>query len=237
MKILQLNVEKDRHRDAVLDLIKKEDPDLLFLQEVIDGDDLPSFVERFSAEGIYVPMLLDDFGRKQGVALFSKYPIGNVSVEYYAKQYEELRNDMHKANKGDYHHALITAIVVINEVEYKVCVTHFPVNYPGLEVSEFQRTCYEKLRTMLAEKGDVVFCADLNCPRGTEIFDDIAVEFKDNIPKEIETTIDGNLHRAGYLPYVVDCIFTKGKYEASNVRLISNVSDHLAVLADITVKA
>ena len=85
----------------------------------------------------------------------------------------------------------------------------------------------------LLNLSDVVFCGDFNAPRGRETWLIIASKLKDNIPQDITTTIDGHLHRAGDLQIVVDGLFTSKNYKASDVRVISGISDHCAIVANI----
>lgn len=236
MKIIQLNVEKDKHREGVRSLIEKFDPDVLCLEEVIFDPSLPSFEDRFGASGVFVPVLLDDFGRKQGTAIVSKHGLKDVEIKYYWKDKEELLKDIHREINGEFHYALIKATITCGGVDYKVAVTHFPVSYPGTRVSEFQMTCFENLKPMIDSCDDIIFCADLNSARGLPIYDYFAGILNDNVPKDVTTTIDGALHRAGHIYLVVDSIFTSNHYDVSDISLIDGVSDHLALLANIVKK-
>jgi hypothetical protein len=52
------------------------------------------------------------------------------------------------------------------------------------------------------------------------------------------TSIDADLHRDGdkvRKPLMVDGLFTSPIYKCSNVRLQNGVSDHMAIVAEITV--
>jgi len=234
MKIIQLNVEGDKHREKVSAFLKLEDPEVVCLEEVIEDIGLPSFKERFGMEGVFVPMQFDNLGRKQGVALLSKYPLENIRVKYYWKKGEELIPDQHKESVGDEHRPLLLGEVDRDGERYVIGVTHFPVSYPGTNISDFQRVCHGKLRGVLMEEKEIIFCADTNCPRGTELFDDIATVLTDNIPQNVITTIDKDIHKAGFLPYVIDCMFTSKQYKANDVRVVGGVSDHMAVIADVS---
>ncbi len=57
--------------------------------------------------------------------------------------------------------------------------------------------------------------------------------YTDNIPSCYTTSIDPHLHRAGALDLLVDVLFTTPKYRASDVRLVSGLSDHMAVAGNI----
>jgi hypothetical protein len=67
------------------------------------------------------------------------------------------------------------------------------------------------------------------------VFGRLAERLTDNIPPDVTTTIDHDLHARGPVPpYVVDGLFTTPQYAASDVRVVSGVSDHCAVLGRIS---
>ena len=80
---------------------------------------------------------------------------------------------------------------------------------------------------------EFILCGDFNAPRGTAIFDSIAEKYKDNIPQDISTTIDKNLHKAGDLQLVVDGLFTTPEYKVDSIKILDKLSDHCAILATI----
>jgi hypothetical protein len=90
-----------------------------------------------------------------------------------------------------------------------------------------------RLLDIFANLKDFVFSADLNAPRGLLVFDTIAKKYKDNIPKEYDTSIDQNLHRVKGLKLMVDGLFSTSTYKASNVKLVDGLSDHMAIVAEI----
>ena len=53
--------------------------------------------------------------------------------------------------------------------------------------------------------------------------------FKDNIPIEVQSTLDKSFHRVPNLHLVVDGLFTTAAYEAHHVEVISGLSDHCAI--------
>jgi hypothetical protein len=72
------------------------------------------------------------------------------------------------------------------------------------------------MNAILKTKKDFILTGDTNCPRGTELFDSLAKDYKDNIPQDAVTTIDKELHRVGFLPYVIDCMFTTPEYKVGD---------------------
>lgn len=231
MKLLQINIEYDKHLDLVHDFIKRENPDIVCMQEVFEND-FNKFTSSFDFFSTYVPMnILND--KKRGLAIYSKYPLNNICTEYYYKPTEEVTTLIKTQTQLEEHELLLSAEIEINGSTYNIFTTHFPVNYPGHEVSELQKGRFKAMNSILKTKKGLILTGDTNCPRGTEIFDSLARDYKDNIPEDTMTTIDKKLHRAGFLPYVVDCLFTTPDYIVTNIKLVSGVSDHLGIVAEI----
>lgn len=81
---------------------------------------------------------------------------------------------------------------------------------------------------------EIVIAGDFNIPRGNEMYQKLQTHFRDNIPTEVESTVDPILHYAnkdisGTLKLVVDYIWSTPKYKVENVRVVSGVSDHCAL--------
>jgi hypothetical protein len=58
--------------------------------------------------------------------------------------------------------------------------------------------------------------------------------YKDNVPKEVDSTIDPVLHRAKDIRYMVDGVFSTPAYKVSEVEVREGVSDHKAILAQVS---
>ena len=92
IKILNLNIEGDKHLPQVIKLVEREKPDVVCLQEVFE-EDFHMLHRRFGMQGIFMPTVwidsagLPGFGKTGpfGVALFSRLP-GEFSGEYYFKR-------------------------------------------------------------------------------------------------------------------------------------------------------
>jgi hypothetical protein len=126
---------------------------------------------------------------------------------------------------------------------FKIVNIHLPVTQHGATTPkqlEDLKSAFQKLDTL----GDFVLCGDMNAPRIYETFKKISEKYRDNIPLEYKTSLDRNLHRIGkdkfvtegMDKYVVDGLFTTPLYETSNVRLMDSLSDHMAVVGEISKK-
>lgn len=244
MKLVHINIERSKHLSLVLPFLKGEVPDVVCVIELMQRD-FARFEEELGMKGIYSPMALHPAEDKEGVtgsAIFSKYPLQNTSVEYYHHSAEPLLHHI-PGHPDTIANALIVIEVEKDSVVYRIATTHFIWTTQG-EVTELQQESLAKMLPMLEQKGELVLTGDFNAPRGGEIFAALAAKFKDNIPAEYVSSLDPAIHRAGArlaadakemgLPgYMVDGIFSTPSYAVSNVKLVSGVSDHCAVVATI----
>ena len=210
MKIISLNIEMFKHYDLVLPFLKKENADVVCLQELLETD-FEKFQTELGMQGFYKPIeyiYADAYGGPQnirhGEAIFAKnlsdtkfvYYVG--SAENIAHSFEEYFAD----EKLRDNRVLLSAKVMHDGKEYQVLNTHFTLTEMGAATP--------------------IQLGDLD-------------KLKDNIPAHYTTSLDMNIHKRGYLKLqnMVDGLFTTPKYIASNVRLVDGVSDHMAIVADI----
>ncbi len=243
LKLVHINIERSKHLGLVLPFLKGEDPDLVCMHELMERD-FAQFERELGMKGEYAPMAWHPAENNEGVtgsAVFSRYP-ASVTAHYYHKGPEPLPH--HTPGVPD----TIAIVLMVCDTEkegvrYRVATTHFTWSTKG-EATDLQRENLKKLLLLLAEKGELVLTGDFNAPRGGEIFAALAAKFKDNIPAEYVSSLDPAIHRAGAklaadakemgLPgYMVDGIFSTPSYAVSNVKLVSGVSDHCAVVATI----
>jgi exonuclease III len=236
MKLISINVERDRHCKTVVNFLKKEKPDIVCFQEIMEGD-LSMYEKLLGMKYFFKPMTkwpeLNDYF---GIAIFSK-KILSTNYEYYVGSEDHIpifeRKDAITERLAINH--LIMWITTEDESgeELKIANTHFTWA-PNASVTDFQREDIKKLLIILDKKiKEFILVGDTNAPRGKEIFDLLASNYKDNIPIEYKTSIDQKLHRVKGIQAVVDTLFTTPTYKASNVRLVDGVSDHMAVVAKI----
>lgn len=221
IRFLHLNIEGRKHIDKVCDFLAKEDFDVVCMQEIfLDTAILLS--ERFGFEYVFSDLKLRSEGESRGNAIFSKTKFESMEDIFLL--------DVPEDNMWGYREErlLVTSIKKGEEL-FNIATFHLPVNYPGDVVAPFQIEVYEKLKVALRTYPDLCLTGDFNSPRGTFIFDSLAKDFTDNIPQEEITTLDPVLHRAGFLPYVVDGVFTTNAYEVSDVVVHQGLSDHKGI--------
>jgi hypothetical protein len=62
----------------------------------------------------------------------------------------------------------------------------------------------------------------------------MASVMKDNIPPEVTTTLDQEIHGVKGLQFVVDGMFSQPPYVVNNVRVVTGVSDHCALVGEVS---
>jgi len=243
VKLIQLNIEGSRHLARVVPFLENEKPDIVCLQE-LNEKDIPHILDALGETAVYVftPMvrrMVEGSILAQGSGVFSLLPFRDT----LARHYTDIHGLDHIYDHSDIHqnHKTQTCAVTGADIEtddgfIRILTTHFTWSVGG-EADEYQRKDVQELLSVLSPLGDFVLTGDFNAPRGREIFTTIAERYEDNVPAKYTTSIDGALHRAGDLPYMVDGIFSTSAYEVTDVEMICGVSDHCALIAHITKKS
>ena len=235
MKIISVNIEATKHIPKIRALIKREKPDVLFLQEVCEKN-IADFSTFMSGSSYFTPMAFKDvLDDKIGIAVFSTLPA--VYAQHLLKEADRTVNKSATATfedrfKSQSYYAIEATITDSDGALYRFYNTHLPVTEKGC-TTDFQLSVVETLLDILSQKPEAILVGDSNAPRGGEAFSRISTVYKDNIPEHYSSSLDNVLHRAGPLEWLVDVLFTSPEYNAVNVTLISGVSDHCAVSAEV----
>lgn len=236
LKIVSLNIEKDRHLDRIIPFLKKLQPDVILLQEVFSKD-IPILEEKLEMKSTFAVMkILLREGNPQplGIATFSSSPIAKSYTAYYHGNGENPpigpEGDPLKTAR-----TILVTEVLKNNKAYCLVNTHFTWTPDG-QASDLQHQDLDNFFQLLAPLSHFILVGDFNAPRGRVIFDKIALKYKDNIPSHITTTIDKNLHKAGDLQLVVDGLFSTPPYRVESVEAFDGVSDHYAISAKVFFK-
>lgn len=245
IKLVSVNIERDRHLDRIIPFLQREAPDVVCLQEVREPD-LPRFEAVLRGDSIFSPMMRhhsDNFSAVIGEAILSRFPMREKLSHYYVGTKDAVPNEElpHKQSN----HACTIVDIAFPEGNFRIVTTHFTWTPDG-KPNDRQRADLRSLMGSTAALGEFVLVGDFNAPRGGEIFGKLSSHFTDNIPAKYTTSLDVNLHHAGRerlkadaeamgVPgQMVDGLFTTPVYVASDVRLESGVSDHLAIVATLT---
>ena len=238
LTIISLNIERSKHLDLVTALLSKQQADVVCLQEIMEEDIETMANASGSVSHFFEPMAMrpDESARPMGIGIFSRLPILRKDIQYYVGEPGVLRDSV-QLDESTYNYSnrmVLSAEVEKEGVNFRIATTHFTWTPVGDQTDDFQRRDIQALFDVLETLGEFALLGDFNAARGGEIFTMFASRYKDNIPTHYTTSIDGSLHRAGALPHMVDGLFTTPTYTASNVQLMSGVSDHCAIVATIT---
>jgi endonuclease/exonuclease/phosphatase family metal-dependent hydrolase len=226
LSISSLNIHQFLHREETLRALKATDADVFCLQEVPISA-IAQLEHALGAAAIFVPMgNFPEVSEEVGIALFIRRGVLLRSDVY---RYHET-NKIPPLSFADCDRILQYAVIKKDGVAYTVGHTHF-VWTPLGEPNEQQFTALGRLLKHADTIPDFVLCGDFNAPRGKAVWEMLAKEFMDNIPSDETTTLDLVLHRAAPLHYVVDGMFTKGRFSARDVSVISGASDHKLITA------
>jgi hypothetical protein len=136
-----------------------------------------------------------------------------------------------------YNRALAWVTLEHKGLEYRVGTIHHTWTPDG-DVNDEQRHDTDALLAKLGEFPDIVLCGDSNAARTLEgglpgeTFRRFAERYRDNIPADVISTIDPELHRSAPLDLVVDVLFSTPEYAIRNVEIIPGISDHRAIVAE-----
>ena len=246
MKLINLNIEGDKHFDTVIPFVEKERPDVLCLQEAFKAD-LFRFKELgyntiFRGETL---KMRDGVLSEEGNAVCTLHTIQNERVFYYRNAESELRFFDQEDKLKSVHENIGGVLFVdieISGIIYTVGTTHFTWTPNGAIASAEQSDSMDALLSFTKTLEPHMLTGDFNLSRKQNILYTRLIEhYNDPIPSSYTSSLDATLHYAGSDPekqhiftdYMVDYIFTQPPYRARDVRLEFGISDHAAVVAII----
>lgn len=241
MKILQLNVWGGCLGKQIIEVLKREDPDIVCFQEALvfpkekQGDLFFSTLDKFRHEGAFTHSFFSPvFGfsymneiAQFGNAVLSKSPFQKTETMFTRKEYVE-----HQDMFGDFN------VRNLQHVEIEVDGGTINVlNHHGHHLSGHKNGDEETLRqcTLIADyiqklQGPTVLCGDFNLSPESESIGQIN-SILVNHPKErgVITTRTPLTHKTE----VCDYIFTSPDTEVSNFQVLDDiVSDHKALIVE-----
>lgn len=239
VKIISLNIEGDKHLGLIIPFLEKEKPEVICLQEVMEVN-LPLFEKVVSGKSYFVPMINVGHKNRQeiksrgrlGLAVFTALKVISVEEKIYVGTFNNMPEFM------DGTRVIPNRVVLSVKVEkdgeiFTFSVTHLTWTEDG-ESTDEQLKDLKRLFRVLDQ--DTILCGDFNAPRGRKTWSRLSRKFADNIPAEVTTTLDDDRHKKPGLNFVVDGLFTGKSYQAENVRVVCGVSDHCAVVGEISKK-
>lgn len=238
LSISSINIERSRHLPRVEAFIARQRPDLLCLQELCERD-IAFFEELMGSRMSFAPMVRypgEGPSDVVGVGMIARADaLTEVAAEYYSGNPQRIQEitfftaeDKRTADPLSIAEVMLTATVR----GFRIAVTHLNVTPLGTS-TPYQRESADKLirlaQAQAQQAGGLLLTGDFNAPRGRATFDLIGEHFIDGVPAHYTSSIDGSLHRAGDIPFMVDGLFHTPGYQLENVSLSTGVSDHCAL--------
>lgn len=238
-KLISLNVEARKHHDLIVPFLHEEKADIICLQEA--SKELEKILIERGYQTTFSPMCIrtDVFGEfTQGILIASKVPQESRIITYY-----QIDNDPLSKHQNYSFSYILTKLKISNEI-FNIATTHLMDTKDGKE-DEVQIAGANELLKYLDEEEPHIICGDFNIPRGfNSLYEKFTARYKDTVPKHYNSSLDKNIHRLGQVEldqpifekYMVDYIFTQPPYDVKNVKLVFGVSDHAAIIADISIE-
>jgi mRNA deadenylase 3'-5' endonuclease subunit Ccr4 len=191
IKLITLNIEGSKHLNTVIPFLKTEKADIICLQEVFKVD-FKLIKKELNIDGSFFPMsnrikITKDYDQAKGVwglcilsnlknSVNKFYYVGKGTTPFFTDNWSDDR-------------VLVYGTFEKNKQKYTIGTTHFCFTPDG-QADNNQRIAFRKLIKFVTNFGDFILCGDLNTPRGREIYTKFTTYFKDNLPKNIKSTID-----------------------------------------------
>ncbi len=237
-KLLSVNMEGDKHYDKITSLLEQEKPDIVCLQEA-PNTYLP-ILSQLGYHAEFAPMCRKS-AFVMGIVIAS--PQRFVSQAKYYHRTKPAVADYNPEDKiATVANPYLIASLRFDDAEYTIATTHVMVTKDGA-ADDHQRQGLATMLQLLATEPPHCICGDLNIPRGyNELYPHLLARYTDTIPASYTSSLDPVLHRlasAGteeniFERYMVDYLFTQVPYLATDVRLQFGVSDHAAIIANLT---
>jgi endonuclease/exonuclease/phosphatase family metal-dependent hydrolase len=246
MKIISLNVETDLHLERIIPFLEREKPDVICLQEVY-GHMVVQF-EQLGYRTYFLPMTqmveserIATFGVLIGTLLPSRMhetfyytdKTGSDKIPLY-----DVTDKPHTTKQG------VIALEVTHGTEtYVIATTHFTWTADGANPCPEQIADMDAFLRATEHLPPHIMCGDFNIPRHQNyLYTHLIKQYHDTVPLKYTTSLDMSVHRLGAIPekrallnsYMVDYLFTQPPYGATDVRLEFGVSDHVAIVANVS---
>lgn len=228
LKLVCINIEGNKHLQRLHPFLQKENADVVCLQEVLESD-INTLKSDLYTYHFFVPMVTMKSGEHKGLIILSKSQPSNTFHKYYAGKIS-IPNALGIPNNN--RRAIAGVVMQTPKGTMTIATTHFTWSSKG-KTTQKQQKDLDSLFFVLDSMKSFVLCGDFNAPRGKAIYKRITQKYSDHIPKEITSTVDPVLHKAGPLPYVVDYIFSTKDFTAKQVKVVEGISDHKALVAFI----
>ncbi|MBB3103051.1 endonuclease/exonuclease/phosphatase family protein [Azomonas macrocytogenes] len=237
LKVVSVNIERSKHLHRVEQFLKREQPEILCLQELCQRD-IPFFEDLLGNKLSFAPMShhpAEEELEVVGVGLVARGAMTDITTTYYSGSAENIREICFVTADG-YRcvdpESVAEVVIAGTYRGFRIATTHLNVTHFGISTPYQLESAGKLIHLAEAEaqkEGGLLLAGDFNAPRGNATFGLIGQHFIDGVPAHYTTSIDGSLHRSGQIPFMVDGLFHTSDYTLENAILSTGVSDHCAL--------
>ncbi|MEK7133450.1 MAG: hypothetical protein AAB804_00070 [Patescibacteria group bacterium] len=238
LKLISLNIQRSKHLDLVLPFLETQMPEVACVQELFESD-IPELSNALGgARCVFAPMskfIRDTAPQIMGVGIFLGHSARDNGISWYHGDPAELpvldQDDRRTWNNKNF--PLLWCDIEKDGTIFRIATTHFRWTPDG-QADDGQRRDLKELLHAMEGVGECVLTGDFNAPRGREIFGMLAEKYKDNVPTHYISSLDPERHRVDNLQLMVDGVFSTPSYSVSDVEMICGISDHCALVANVS---
>jgi endonuclease/exonuclease/phosphatase family metal-dependent hydrolase len=243
LKLVSLNMEGPKHYSTVFPFVDRENPDVLCLQEA--PQETRNFLQERGYKTTFAPMCsrtFEDTKHVIGILLATKLPQKTHLFYYWENPGGATALYNPKQPALSVSNAYLMATIQNNGSEYNIATTHVMDTKNGASDSHQEKGVSLLINSLKKDPSHII-CGDFNMPRHhNHLYEKFTNLYKDEIPRHYQSSLDKNLHRLGNVKidqpifdkFMVDYIFSQPEYEVTAVHLEFGVSDHAAIVANIT---
>jgi exonuclease III len=247
MKLISINIEGDKHFSRVLPFVDHESPDVLCVQEIFRKD-LRQF-EVLGYQTAFLPITRKEYhGQREEIGnAFVVNHTRAVLTQTASHYYHNPTGEIHDFDKSQWERTVNNGVLVgtinLEHTLFTIATTQFTWIPDGNIPTESQRNDMVRFLAYMNTHPQHCIVGDLNIPRNhNPLYDVLCEQYEDAVPSSYTSSLDLTFHRLGVDPekkhlftdYMVDYILTQSPYSATDVRLEFGISDHAAVVGEIS---
>lgn len=247
IKVIQVNIYKGRYQEMLVEFLKIQNPDIIFMQEVtcgfinLNGDDsniFESLKRNLGYEGVFFTsaVILDRPNSFQGNAVLTRHKIKSSK---FTPLNRHAGMNLSTFNDSDFFphfpRSIVEARIEFNNRELIALSCHGAWTAPPTDNAENYRQAKLIAKHLKALDLPYIMGADMNMPPETRVIKTIE-NCANNLIRGsgIAQTTHPTVHKIAPRGYLVDYIFTSEDFERVSIEAPNVlVSDHLPLVATL----
>lgn len=250
IKVGTVNIWNGRSLDfGLVPFLLKECFDILFLQEVFNGQD-PSYDPSFrvfdilknelqlpySTYGPQFKAIYEHVQADRGNAIFSKFPLEYVDNYFFSIPYKEIKNEMQLDDWRESPRNMLHSRVHVNGLALDLLNIHGIWDFHGND-SPYREQMLRVILEKIKDKNRVLLAGDFNMFPTTVCIDTIEKHLINVFKDEFVTTFNlKHKDPAAFGSSVVDMMFISSEIKVVNHYMPDvDISDHMPLIAELEV--